>query len=155
MADNAASDWMLPVSFHFLVDFQNKLEHFQTSFKEVSGLNIKFEAEKRPNDTGIWIKMPHKLMYGNITVKRHVGIKSDDKFTKWVNTNLNRDADQYIRIYNMVIKLLDSNHKPLAGWNCSGVFPIQWDLSTLDAEKSELALETVVLTCNRIGRITV
>lgn len=155
MADNVASEWMLPIGFCFLVDFQNNLDHFQTSFTEVSGLNINFETNERPNDVGVWIKMPHKLTYGNITVKRPVGIKSDDKFTKWVNTNLNRDETQYVKIYNMIIKLLDCDQVPLAGWHCVNAFPVKWSLDALNAEKSELAFETVVLTCNRITRITV
>lgn len=156
MENKVASDWALPTGFYFLVDFQNKFEHFQTSFTDVSGLDIQLRAEGKANDTGVWVNMPHELKYGNITLKRPVGVASNDPFTKWIDGNLNRDNGPYIKIQNMVVKLLGSDKgKPLAGWHCACVYPIQWSLSALNADKSELAMETIVLTCNRIGRITV
>lgn len=153
MPDNAVTNWTPPVSFYFLVDFQSKLDHFQTSFTEVSGLDIRLETHEKPNDTGIWIKMPAKVTYGNITLKRPATPLNNDTFLKWVNKCLKTDKDKRIIPYDVIIKLLDEKGNPLIGWKCAYAYPIQWTPGGLDAEKSGLATETVVLTCNRIDRI--
>lgn len=154
MPDYTLANWTLPVNFYFLVDFQNKLDHFQASFTEVSGLDIKLGAHKKSNDTGIWIKMPAEVEYGNITFKRLAApLIKKDTFTEWVNKCLKTDKDKRIIPYDVIIKILDGEGNPLIGWKCSHAYPIQWTPSGLDAGKSGLATETVVLTCNRIDRI--
>lgn len=155
MSENATINPKYPVGFNFLVEFQSKRERFQASFSQVSGLHMQFQTSSRSADTRAWIKLPHSLTYGNITLKRVVEVNVQDKFTKWINTNFNADTDDYIKVFDVIIKLLDENGMPLAAWQCAAAFPTDWSLSTLESEKSILAMETVVLTCNRIGRLTV
>lgn len=155
MAGNTPSDPVYTGSFRFLVEFQSKMERFQTAFAEVSGLDIQFQTSQRANDTRAWIKLPHSMSYGDITLRRAIEINSQDKFSQWVSTNFNADSDGYVKVFNVIIKLLGENKQPLIGWHCASAFPIKWTLSALNSEKSELAMETVVLTCNRIGRIVV
>lgn len=155
MADNATLNPAYPVSFSFLVEFQSKTERFQTAFAEVSGLEMNFKTSFRPNDTRAWIKLPHSLTYGDITLRRAVEVNSRDKFSQWISTNFKVDTDDYVKVYDVIIKLVGEDGKPVAGWSCASAFPIKWTLSALNAEKSELAMETVVLTCNRIGRIII
>lgn len=155
MPNNVNPNWELPVSFYFLVDFQNKAnDHFNASFSEVSGLNIHINAKNGSKDTGVWINMPGPAIYGKITLKRPSTRLTEDKFTQWVNRCLRTDTDGYIKPYDVIIKLLDKDGRPLDGWNCSHCYPSSWSLSGLDSEKSGLAMETVTLTCNRINRIT-
>ena len=116
MTDNAASDWPLPVSFYFLVEFQSKLDRFQTSFTEVSGLNMQLSTVEKPSDSGMWIKMPGGVKYGNITLKRPVPLTSDDTFTQWVDKCLQADKDKRMIPYDMIVKLLGKDGKPLMGW---------------------------------------
>lgn len=144
---------LLPVKFHFLVEFQSKLDRFKVSFVEVSGLDIQLKTEDHPNDTGVWIKMPRQATYGNITLKRPVAALKTDPFSQWVNKILTTDNDKRIVPYDAIVKLLDSNRNPLAGWQCVRTYPIQWTLDGLDAARNELAIETIVLACNRITRI--
>ena len=100
--------------------------------------------------------MPSRIAYGNITLKRHVTPLRDDTFTQWINVCLKADKDkgEYIKPYDMVIKLLDKDGNPLEGWNCVCAYPVQWSLSVLNAEKSDVAIETIIMTCNRIERVT-
>lgn len=151
MAGNAASDWLPPVSFYFRVDFQSKFDRFQASFTEVSGLEMRLEGESKPTDAGIWIKMPGGVKYGKITLKRPM---RDDNFRKWVYQCLEADKDKKMIPYDMVVKLLDKEGQPLAGWLCSHTYPVQWTLSGFSAEKSDLATETVIMGCNRIEFVT-
>lgn len=155
MAENATTEPVFPVSFSFLVEFQSKREHFQTAFAEVSGLDMHFQTSLRATDTRAWVKLAHSLTYGDITLRRVVEVSSQDMFTKWMNTNFQADTEGYVKVFDMIIKLLGENGQPVAGWQCSAAFPVKWSLSALDSEKSGLAMETVVMTCNRIGRLTV
>lgn len=151
MADNAASDWSLPVSFYFRVDFQSKFDRFQASFTEVSGLDMRLVGNAEPEFTGIWMKMPEGREYGKVTLKRPV---MDDTFRKWVRKCLEADQNKKLMVYDMVIKLLDKEGQPLASWLCSHVYPVQWTLGGFVAEKSDLATETIVIGCNRINFIS-
>lgn len=155
MADNAASDWTLPVNFYFLVEFQSKLERFQTSFTEVSGLNMQLSTVEKPSDLGLWIIMPGGVKYGNITLKRPVPLTSDDTFTQWVDECLQADKNKRMIPYDMIVKLLGKDGKPLMGWKCSHSYPTQWNLDALNAEKSGLATESVIISCNRMDRIKI
>lgn len=151
MSGSTATDWHLPVSFYFQVDFQSKFDRFQASFTEVRGLDMCIKGESKPNDAGIWIKMPGGVEFGKITLKRPV---QNDVFGKWVYQCLKADKDKRMIPYDMVIKLLDKEGKPLASWLCSHAYPLQWTLSEFVAKKSELAIETVTMGCNRIDYVT-
>nr|DAP24203.1 MAG TPA: tail tube protein [Caudoviricetes sp.] len=150
-----ASGDIFPVSFHFLVDFQKLGEHFQVSFSEISGLDIQLKREGKLNAGGNRVVLPGEQSLGNITLKRSIApMGTKDAFTTWVNKTFTPDKGKFIIAYDAIIKLLDAEGKPIAGWKCSYTYPTYWSLSTMDAEKSELAIETVTLTCNRIERIT-
>ena len=155
MADNAAADWTLPVNFYFLVEFQSKFNRFQASFTEVSGLNMQLSTEEKPSDSGMWIKMPGGVKYGTITLKRPVPLESDDTFTEWVDECLQADKGKRMIPYDMIVKLLGKDGNPLVGWKCSHAYPTQWNLDALNAEKSGLATESVIISCNRMDRIKI
>lgn len=155
MESKTASDWLIPVNFYFRVDFQRDTEHFQASFMEVSGLNMQLRTESKPNDELTRIKVPNGLSYGNVTLKYPLRPLSD-AFTAWVNDcfSFRESKNRQIKVFDMVIKLLDQEGKPLAGWLCSHAYPVQWNLDGLDAMKSELSRESIVMTFNRLKRIT-
>ena len=154
MSDNGTFDWALPVSFYFLVEFQRGGEHFQASFMEVSGLGMQINTKNHLVNEGIWQKVPDTMAHGNITLKRLlIPLKASDSFTNWVKSFLEGDRPRQTPPYDMIIKLLDKEGSPLIGWHCTCTFPVQWTTSKLDAEKSELATETVVLAINRIRYI--
>lgn len=155
MANNAASDWTLPVNFYFLVEFQSQFDRFQTSLTEVSGLNMQLSTEEKPSDSGMWIKMPGGVKYGNITLKRPVPLSCNDTFTLWVDKCLQADKGKRMIPYDMIIKLLGKEGEPLMGWVCSHAYPINWNLDALNSEKSGLATESVTISFNRMNRIKI
>ena len=57
--------------------------------------------------------------------------------------------------YDMIVKLLGKDGNPLVGWKCSHAYPTQWNLDALNAEKSGLATESVIISCNRMDRIKI
>lgn len=153
MPNNATSDWA--VKFYFLVEFQSNWDRFQTSFTEVSGLDMQLKTNEKPSDSGIWIKMPGGVEFGNITLKRPVPAKDNDTFTQWVYKCLKADKDKKVIPYDMIIKLLGQEGSPLAGWVCSHAYPVKWTLGGLNAQENGLATETIVISSNRIDRIKI
>lgn len=154
MAGNTTSDWIPPVQFYFRVDFQRGKEHFQVSFMEVSGLGMQFQINSKPNDEMTRIQVPNGLSHGNITLKRPL-MPLSDKFSEWINgcfTYIEKEPRE-IKAFDMVIKLLNKDGKPLAGWLCSHAYPIEWNLDSLDSMKSEFSKESIVMACNRLKRI--
>ena len=144
-----------PVSFHFQVDFQKLGDHFQVSFTEGSGLDMRYETIPKPNDMGTRVQVLQGQRFGNITLKRPVSSnKVKDPFTTWVSKIFSPDTKKFVVTYDAIIKLLDAEGSPIAGWKCSCTYPVHWTFSELNAEKSGLVMETVVLACNRIERIT-
>lgn len=141
-------------NFYFTVAFQSKWDMFVCSFSEVSGLDVEVKTEKS-SYTENWAFLPREITHGNITLKRPVtAVNKKDPFTVWLSKYLKNDKTGRVIPYDMIIKLLDERDKPLAGWMCTHAFPIKWSLSRLDSQKSELATETVVITYNRIERVT-
>ena len=101
------------------------------------------------------IQIPNYLSYGNVTLK-HPLMPLSDKFTDWINKCFTfiEKKPREIKAFDMVIKLLNKNGKPLAGWLCTHAYPEQWTLDNFDSEKSELSKESIVMAFNRLKRIT-
>lgn len=155
MAKKKASDWIPPVSFYFRVDFQRGKEHIKASFMEVSGLEMRMDVTDWWGDSYTHIKLPKSLSHGDITFKRPV-MPLSEPFTVWMNDCFNsmKTMEKKIRTFDMVIKLLNSQGKPLAGWLGRHAYPVKWSLINLDAAKSELSNETITMTCASLKRIT-
>ena len=95
------------------------------------------------------------LSHGNITFKRPV-MPLSEPFTVWMNDCFNsmKTMEKKIRTFDMVIKLLNSQGSPLAGWLGRYAYPVKWSLINLDAAKSELSHETITMICASLKRIT-
>lgn len=146
--------WSLPTSFYFRVDFQRGSNHFQASFMEISGLGMQITTENK--GSVVSYKMPTGISHSDITLKRPLTPNSE-KFTTWINNwqNWMEGRDGRMEVYDLVIKLLNSNGKPLAGWLCRHAYPIGWKLDTLDSVRSQLSSETIVLTYSSMKRLDI
>lgn len=160
MADNATSDWTLPVSFYFSVEFQNMNgQRFQASFSEVSGLGWNYTTITKDTDSAEKQKMISAITHPNLILKRPLDTTGDE-FSTWVQNCMKAmlvsNSDSGVknhRACDVVIKLLDSNGEPLAAWSCNHAYPIKSEVSGLDAGRAELAMETIELVHNRLERV--
>ena len=150
----AKTEWTTPVEFHFRVDFQLKSEHFKASFMEVRGLNMTLDTKGKINDNGAHTRIPNGLSYGKITFKRALEPLSEP-FTKWINECFSylENKDRKLNTYDMVIKLLNKDGKPLAGWLGRHAYPIEWNLDGMNAMESKLSMESVTMACNSLKRL--
>jgi phage tail-like protein len=130
----------LPV-FCFRVSFDGR--DMEAFFKSVSGL--KFETESIPvreggaNDTTFMLVGATK--WSPLVLKN--GFTQGSKLLEW--------RDEWMRGNKLTrltgtITQLDTALKDMAEWTFHRAWPSKWELSELDASKSELAIETLELT---------
>lgn len=160
MADNPTSDWSLPVSFYFSVEFQNMNgQRFQASFSEVSGLGWNYTTTTKETDSAEKQEIITAITHPNLILKRPLDTTRDE-FSAWVRnfmramlvTNFNSGVKKH-KVCDVVIKLLDSNGKPVAAWSCNQAYPIKFEVSGFNSGRAELAMETIELVHNRIERV--
>jgi phage tail-like protein len=137
------SNYYPPLGFHFKVEFANQIGEYE--FQSVSGLNVELETEQvaEGGENRFKHKLPVSTRYPNLVLKR--GIRVDSALTKWC-----RDALENfdIKPTNLTISLLNENHEPLMTWNVVHAYPLKWSVSEFNAEKSQLAIESIELAYN-------
>lgn len=146
--------WNLPTSFYFRVDFQRGSKHFQASFMEITGLGVQIKTKSK--DSVANNKIPTRISYSDITLRRPLTPYSDE-FATWINNvqNWMEGRDGRIEEYDLVVKLLDSEGKPLAGWLCRHAYPIDWKLDKFDSTESKISCESIVLTYSSMKRLDI
>jgi len=137
------SNYYPPLGFHFKVEFADLSGEYQ--FQSVSGLNVELETEQiaEGGENRFKHKLPVSTRYPNLVLKR--GIRVDSALTKWC-----RDALENfdIKPTNITISLLNEKHEPLMTWNVVHAYPLKWSVSEFNAEKSQLAIESIELAYN-------
>jgi phage tail-like protein len=137
------SNYYPPLGFHFKVEFADLIGEYQ--FQSVSGLNVELETEQiaEGGENRFKHKLPVSTRYPNLVLKR--GIRVDSALTKWC-----RDALENfdIKPTNITISLLNEKHEPLMTWNVVHAYPLKWSVSEFNAEKSQLAIESIELAYN-------
>lgn len=149
------TEWTPPVEFYFRVDFQWQSEHFTSSFMEVQGLNMQLETDPATDESGAYIRLPKNLTHGNITLKRPLEALSEP-FTKWMSEcfGYRENKNRQLKAYDLVIKLLNKDGKPVAGWLGRHAYPVKWNMSGMNAMESKLVTESIEMACNSLKRIT-
>jgi phage tail-like protein len=109
-------------------------------FKSVSGL--KYETEIVPvreggaNDTTF--QLPGATKWSNVVLKQ--GFTGSSALLKWREEWI---SGKMTRIKTGKIIQLDTALKDVAKWTFFNGWPAKWEMSELDASKSELAIETL------------
>jgi len=142
MADNGSkqSEKVWPISkFYFTVDLGSGMKN--TSFQEVSGLDVKSEIiENRHGDSTTFstIKMPGNIKSNNVTLRKVVFVK-DSQFFDWYSTvKMNT-----VKRVTITIKLLDEEGNPIMTWNLQNAWPTKVTGTDLKSDGNEVAVETI------------
>lgn len=131
------AEYPLP-KFHFQVDWGGA----KLSFTEVTGLDMQVEViEYRHSDSKDFskIKMPGMRKFSNITLKRGTFL-GDSDYYNWLS-EIQDDRANTRR--DVVIRLLNERHEPVAAWKAIRCFPVKVQASDLKADGNEVAIETV------------
>ena len=133
-----------PRSFHFLVSFLDVGDSVKdVGFQSVSGLNVSMDLEtyREGGENRFVHQLPVKSNYSDLTLKR--GIVLDSGLIKWCTDTF---ESMIIRPTDMVVSVLNDDHEPLLSWNIKHAWPKKWTVSDLNAESSELVIESMELT---------
>lgn len=125
--------------FHFQVKWGGE----RIGFTEVTGLDIQVEAiEYREGSSPEYskIKQPGMHKFSNLTLKRGT-MAGDSDFFKWINEI---SLTKVVR-RDVVISLLNEDHRPVVTWKAVQAFPVKVQASDLKADGNEVAIETIEL----------
>ena len=132
-----------PPSFHFLVNFIDLKLGSDVKFQSVAGLDVRMETEpyKEGGENRFVHQLPVRSNFSKLTLKR--GLFVNSQLINWCMDTFN---NMEIRPINLIISLLNEKHLPLMTWNIVNAYPVKWSVSELNAERSELAIESIELS---------
>ncbi len=131
-----------PVSFHFLVSFLAPQYFPDVMFQSVSGLEVSLETEsyREGGENRFEHTLPVRARYSNLTLTRGLFVSS--QLIDWCMDTFN---NMEVRPLTMIISLLNDSHVPIMTWNVVNAYPVKWSVSELDAEKNQIAIESLEL----------
>lgn len=142
-----------PVGFHFSVIFQlfpQTPNDFR--FKEVSGLEMEMQMESIPEggqNRFTW-QLPTKAKYSELVLKRGMFIGSG--ILMWCKNAFENFVFEPV---NIIISLLNEHHVPIQAWYVVNAIPKKWSVSSFDAEKSAVVIESITLSYQYFDIISV
>jgi phage tail-like protein len=111
-------------------------------FKSVSGLSFETEvidvASGGVNDTQF--RLVGRMKWKNLVLKQ--GFTKDSQLLKWQKAWATRDIGQMTRADGTIV-MLDTALNPQGTWSFKAGWPCKWDMSEMDASKSEIVIETL------------
>lgn len=132
-----AQEYPLP-RFHFQVDWGGA----KISFTEVTGLITEREKiEYRHSDSKDFnkIAMPGLVKNNNITLKRGK-FEGDFDYNTWFDDVAN---DRVGGRRDVVIRLLNEKHDPVAAWSATRCFAVKVTAPDLKSDANEIAVESI------------
>ncbi len=141
-----AAAYYPPVGFHFSVQFSGlggSNEDNDTRFQAVSGLSVEYETEtvKEGGENHFEHTLPVRTKYPDLTLKRGMLLENSKVFEWCMKAFQNRE----FKPCNLIISLLNHEHKPLRSWNVVGAWPKKWSVTELNAESSSIVIESLDL----------
>ena len=132
-------------NFRFLVEIDAIV---QAGFSDVSGYGSSVEVieYREGGDATTVRKLPGKVSYPDITLKW--GLTDSRELYDWHLAAVNGA----IQRKNGSIILLDDAGQEKARWNFFGAWPSKWDGSEFSAKGSDVAIETLTVSCERVER---
>jgi len=132
-------------NFNFIVEIDG-IE--VAGFSDVSGISSETEViEYRTGDARVNTvrKLPGLHKIGDITLKR--GITGSDVLWQWRKSVTDGNLDRR----SASIILLDEARQEVLRWNLSEAWPSKYVGSDLHAKGHDVAIETLVITCESIN----
>lgn len=132
-----------PVGFHFKVEFEGNKNTTDIMFQEVSGLSVDLEYEEitEGGENRFVHRLPKRTKYPDLVLKR--GLITDSEVLTWC-----RKAIENFKFepWNIMIMLLNEDHKAIVSWNVINAIPKQWSVSNFNATSNSIVVETLKLS---------
>ena len=135
-----------PMAFRFGVIFLAKgiiPNPIDIRFQKVSGFSASIETsslDEGGENVSSGFRFPEKVNYENLRLERGLALLSP----------LNREFDQAmtdlkLRPSNVLVILFGETGIPFAAWLFRKAYPVKWSMTDLDANSSQLVIETMEL----------
>jgi phage tail-like protein len=147
MADNFYQN----VNFHFRVNFTlSTAKSVDVKFQSVTGLDSTIDTEtiREGGENRFEHVIPTRRKYGPLILKRGLLGPDSSGVTTWLKQTF--DDEIYQTLSTVHIYLLGEKHIPILQWTINNVWPRSWKIGELNAERSEVLLETLELSYNRL-----
>jgi phage tail-like protein len=119
----------------------------RAGFRECSGLESTQNAGeyREGTDKNLSVrKIPGLVTHADITLSR--GITSDSKLWEWREKAMKGNVERH----DISITLLDDLGQPKITWNLFECWPTSWTGPSLNASADDIAVEQLVLACERV-----
>lgn len=138
------------VGFHFKVIFSGLSNQAEVDgrFKSVTGLDAQIETEiiKEGGENRFEHVVPTRRKYSDLVLQRGLlSPASSSAVTAWCKKAFDRFE---ITPITMQVHLLNESHAPIMKWDIIHAWPKSWKTAELNAERSEVLIETLELNYN-------
>lgn len=152
--DGAKHDPFFGFRFRVLIDgIEHAAYHVVSGISEESEVTEWREGDSPPHKS----KLPGMVIYGDVTLEQ--GVSPDNSMRIWRNevyTLFGNGVPTPEFRRNITIQLLEPRTgELLKEWASYDCWPSSWEISEMNAENSDVLLETVVLTNEGIKQKTI
>jgi len=151
------ADITFPVGFSFLVEILGSPDttgnSSQYGFQEVSGINVSMEVENyhEGGENRFAHKLPGRVLYqSNLELKQGL-VLSSSAFGSWCSSHFAKGLNpvktgQPIQTKDIILHLIEPESKnPLISWAFARAYPVKWEVSGFNAQKSEIVIVNLSL----------
>ncbi len=130
-----------PAGFHFAVKLANSQNDNDSRFQSVAGLTVEYDTEsyKEGGENRFEHTLPVRTKYPDLVLKRGFLTENSD-FHKWCNQAF---FERKFELADIVVTLLNDQHKPIKTWNITGAWAKKWSVSDFNAETNALVIESI------------
>lgn len=145
-------------TFHFNVTFvglnypKGLVTPLVVPFAEVSGISTELQTEDvTEGGTNLTYHLPKPSKPKNLVLKRALAT-TPSPTTRWAEAAIN---NMEFHPCTVLVSILNNMHMPVANWVFTNAYPIKLELSSLNASKGELVIQTLELAYLQLKRLTV
>jgi phage tail-like protein len=140
-------------AFYFKVEIQDS-GISDTSFKEVSGLNVEINIEEveEGGENSFVHKLPKKTTQPNLVLKR--GIAGDESgLVSWCKSTFENGFTEPIKPKDILVSLMNDSQTPVRSWSVKKAYPTKWEIDSFESQKNEVAIESIEFAYHGITRV--
>ncbi len=147
------SDFVMPVSFYFTVYVDGGFMNQDMAFQEVTGLEVEMETQPviEGGENRFVHKLPKSIKHPNLVLKRGIADRTSS-LTLWCQDVLEMDFAKDIVPRDVVVGLCNATGIPIRTWSIGNAYPVKWNVSSFNAMKNEIAIESMEFVYSTLER---